>query len=60
MAQWVNDLACLCGRMGSVLGPMQCVKDWSWCGFSVGLSSGLDSIHMLQARPKKKKKIAIQ
>ena len=26
MAQWVNDLACLCGVAGLILSPAQCVK----------------------------------
>ena len=27
VAQWVNDLACLCGSASSIPGPLQCVKD---------------------------------
>ena len=62
MAQWVNDLACLCGGMGSIPGPEPWVKDPAlpqlWCTSQLQLRfdpwSG--NFHMLQGSQKGKRK----
>ena len=61
VAEWVNDLACLCEGTSSVLGPEQWVKDLTlqdpcrlqlWLGFDPWPRN----FHMLQVQPLKKKK----
>ena len=68
VAQWINDLACLCGGADLIPGPVQWVKDLCCCGCGIGCSSGLDLIHGLGTsichgggakREKKKKRITL-
>ena len=62
MAQWVNDLACLCGTMSSTFGPAQEAKDPAmlqlWCRLQLQLDliPWPGNFHKLQVQTKKKKK----
>ena len=62
MAQWVNDLACLCGTMSSTFGPAQEAKDPAmlqlWCRpqLQLDLIPWPGNFHKLQVQTKKKKK----
>ena len=62
VAQWVNDLACLCGGTGSISEQTQKVKDPALLSSGTVCSSGLDSIigpgtsYALGVAQKKKKK----
>ena len=56
VAQWVKDLACLCGLASCIPGPEQWVKALAlplqWWRRSKMLAG---NFHILQTRPKKKK-----
>ena len=62
MAQWVNDLACLCGGTGSNPSPAQWVKHLAllqvWCRLHLWLrfDPWRRNFHMLQGWLKKKKR----
>ena len=61
MAQWVNDLACICGGMGSIPGLAQWVKDltlmrlWRRLQLWLGFDPWPGNFHMAWGWLKKKK-----
>ena len=62
VAEWVNDLACLCGGASSNPSPVQCVKDPAllqlWCRSQLQLRFHPcpRNFHTLLVQPKRKKK----
>ena len=62
VAQWFNELACLCGGTGSIPSPVQWVKDlsllqlWHRLQLGLGFNPRPKNFHMLWGQPKRKKK----
>ena len=55
MAQWVNDLACLCGGTSWILSPAQWVKALALLQLRFRFNTWPGNFHMPQVWPKKKK-----